>query len=554
MQAQISASPFLQGQQESGQYRYSDLPPEEALAQRAIARKQQIANILMNNGLQAAQTGGQMVGRFYVPPSWAQGVGGLGQILAGVLSSHALDQQGEALDQKQRQARAEAVQNYLAKRTAQTPVQSAPTETPSNLESLIAEANPQGESAAPMMNPVQGGARLQTGLQPNPFQAKVAQAMTEVQGPGAPVPVFNPNISSGPAPQTGQAEGPRPMMPTPPAPPPLPSYQPGTTTPGQTMMQGITPEAQRSLDMQAALSDDPRLSKLGYHNLSSAELEKERQAARDTHTADLKYSLATMVANKQVTQDQANALLAQNQKLHDERMAVEKARDREKDITVKQMDVEGKTEAAKMAKQAADTGKTPPGYRTTKAGDLEAIPGGPADTKQQGVLNQDTGMLHSSNAAFDRLATAANSVMNHPGLPGITGLRGKVPNIPGSQAADAEAMLNNLKSQAGFSMLQELRNNSKSGSSGLGALSDAEGKRLENYLASLDKAQSLDQMKSGLKSIVDFTNGAKDRLRDTFNMKHKNALPEASSAPAKPSTLSAAEQQELETLKKKYGR
>ena len=163
-------------------------------------------------------------------------------------------------------------------------------------------------------------------------------------------------------------------------------------------------------------------------------------------------------------------------------------------------------------------------------------------------------MLQSSNAAFDRLGASANQLLNHPGLAGITGLRGKIPNIPGSAAADAEAQLQTLKSQIGFGVMQELRNNSKTGSSGLGALSDAEGKRLEQNLAALDKAQSLEQMKSSLKSILDYTNGAKDRLRDAFNIKHKNALPEAAAPAPAAGGLTADEQQELDMLKKKYGR
>jgi len=179
-----------------------------------------------------------------------------------------------------------------------------------------------------------------------------------------------------------------------------------------------------------------------------------------------------------------------------------------------------------LDKSKTTEGKTPPGYRQTPEGNLEAIPGGPADIKQQGAFNQDTSMLQSSSAAFDRLASTANELLNHPGLAGIAGVRGKVPDIPGSDAANARALLNNLKSQAAFGVLQEMRNNSKSGSSGLGALSDAEGKRLENYLASLDTTQGVDQLKAQIKTgFIDYANQAKDRLRDAFNMKHKTGAP-----------------------------
>jgi hypothetical protein len=167
----------------------------------------------------------------------------------------------------------------------------------------------------------------------------------------------------------------------------------------------------------------------------------------------------------------------------------------------------------------------------TTDGNLEAIPGGPADTKLQGAFNQDTAMLQNSNAGFDRLAASANDILNHPGLAGITGLRGKVPDVPGTDAANARALLNTLKSQVGFGVLQEMRNNSKTGGA-LGAVSDAEGKRLENNLAALDTTQDIEQFKKQLQSIIDYTDQAKGRLRDTFNMKHKSGEP----VPMTPST------------------
>ena len=66
----------------------------------------------------------------------------------------------------------------------------------------------------------------------------------------------------------------------------------------------------------------------------------------------------------------------------------------------------------------------------------------------------------------------------------------------------------------------------------LGAVYDAEGKRLENNLAALDTTQGVDQFKKQLKEILSYTEGAKGRLRDTFNMKHKTGEP----VPMSPST------------------
>ncbi len=198
--------------------------------------------------------------------------------------------------------------------------------------------------------------------------------------------------------------------------------------------------------------------------------------------------------------------------------------------------------------------KVPPGYRMAQDGSsMEAIPGGPADLKLQGAFNQDTAALSGSTSSMDRLANAANELMRHPGLKGITGLRGAIPNIPGSDAANAQAKLNTLKSQVGFGVLQDMRNNSRTGGA-LGSVSDAEGKRLEANLASLENAQSEDQMRESLQNILDYTGGAKVRLQQAFNMKHGGAP--STAVPQRRSTdrLSPEETKELEDLRKRFGR
>lgn len=167
--------------------------------------------------------------------------------------------------------------------------------------------------------------------------------------------------------------------------------------------------------------------------------------------------------------------------------------------------------------------KVPMGYRETGDGNLEAIPGGPADTKIQGVLNQDTQALNDSVNNMDRLATVANKLKSHPGLSGITGIRGKIPTIPGTDAANAQAELETLKSQVGFGVLQNMRNNSKTGGA-LGQISDKEEKLLQDNLAALSQSQSTEEFQKNLQNVIDYTESAKDRLRSAYNMKHGDAV------------------------------
>lgn len=174
--------------------------------------------------------------------------------------------------------------------------------------------------------------------------------------------------------------------------------------------------------------------------------------------------------------------------------------------------------------QARIDGKAPSGYGWGPMGadgqpTLIAVKGGPADLKIAGMLNQDTQTLASGIASMDRLSTATNEILNHPGLPGVTGLRGAIPNIPGTDAANAAALLTTLKSQVSFGVLQDMRNNSKTGGA-LGAVSDKEISFLQSNLAALEKAQSLDQFKTQLGNIIKYTEGAKDRMRGAYNLKH----------------------------------
>lgn len=188
----------------------------------------------------------------------------------------------------------------------------------------------------------------------------------------------------------------------------------------------------------------------------------------------------------------------------------------------------------------------PQGYEKTQTG-LRPISGGPADLKQQGMLNQDTSMLNNATNSMDRLEMAANELLTHPGLPGITGLRGAIPNIPGTAPADAQAKLEQLKSQVGFSVLQEMRNNSKTGGA-LGNVSDKETALLQSNLAALSNAQSYEQFQKSLRDIVAYTNGAKERLRAAYNMKHSAGAPSRPTAPTQPQGQPAQPQQSFVTV------
>jgi hypothetical protein len=163
--------------------------------------------------------------------------------------------------------------------------------------------------------------------------------------------------------------------------------------------------------------------------------------------------------------------------------------------------------------------KAPAGYRFTGNGDMEAVPGGPADIKGQNAASQAFASLSNANEALNRLEVAVKTLKDHPGLSRITGVMSKLPNMPGSNAANAQALLENIKSQAGFTVLQNMRDMSKTGGA-LGQVSDFENKMLQANLAALDNVQSTAAFKTALDTIQKYVSGAKTRLQRAYDQSY----------------------------------
>lgn len=106
----------------------------------------------------------------------------------------------------------------------------------------------------------------------------------------------------------------------------------------------------------------------------------------------------------------------------------------------------------------------------------------------------------TAQGAVDTFSTALNSldtITNSPGLSKAVGIRSALPTIPGSDAANFEAQLDTFKAQTFLPMVASLK--------GMGALSDAEGKKLSDAVGALSPKmsetafrKSADQIKSSL--------------------------------------------------------
>lgn len=143
---------------------------------------------------------------------------------------------------------------------------------------------------------------------------------------------------------------------------------------------------------------------------------------------------------------------------------------------------------------------------------------------------QATIALQTAVNTLDRLAAEASAVLTSPGVGKITGVVGKFPDIPGGKAADTRARMETLKAQIGFNVLQAMRDASKTGGA-LGNVSEKELFSLQNALGSLETSQSEEQFKRSLRQIIDYTQGAKQRLNQAFQSTYQGQQ-QAPRAPA----------------------
>ena len=108
-----------------------------------------------------------------------------------------------------------------------------------------------------------------------------------------------------------------------------------------------------------------------------------------------------------------------------------------------------------------------------------------------------------------------NLLNNDEGLRAATGFGGELASkVPGTRAADAKAIMDKLANRSFVTGLNEMRAASPTGA-GVGAVTEKEGARFENLVASLAQAQTYGQYKS---QLIDL-----DRYLSEVSVSTKNA-------------------------------
>lgn len=118
------------------------------------------------------------------------------------------------------------------------------------------------------------------------------------------------------------------------------------------------------------------------------------------------------------------------------------------------------------------------------------------------------------NSGMDNLSRTietATKVLNSPGFTGYFGTNLNPLSsrfIPGTEAADTETLVDTLKSQGFLSGIQQMK--------GMGALSNAEGKKVMDAIGSLSPNQSEKSARAAIKTIIKTTEMAQKRMQQKY--------------------------------------
>jgi hypothetical protein len=127
-----------------------------------------------------------------------------------------------------------------------------------------------------------------------------------------------------------------------------------------------------------------------------------------------------------------------------------------------------------------------------------------ANEKKLAAQKQEQGLVSSFDAALDTL----NTIATHPGKKAAVGFGGaQLSMIPGTDAAGFAAQLETFKAQTFLPQVQALK--------GLGALSNAEGQKLEAAVGALTQSMKQSEFDSQIVKIKSYLQTAKDRIGKT---------------------------------------
>jgi hypothetical protein len=142
-----------------------------------------------------------------------------------------------------------------------------------------------------------------------------------------------------------------------------------------------------------------------------------------------------------------------------------------------------------------------------------------------------TATLKSFEAQSDNFIKDMEKLRNHPGLSQISGiLAGRIGGIT-SEGREAKALYDKIKAKGGFQAIQDLKNQSKTGSA-LGSTSNEEGRKLDASFAAIDRVQDAPSIQNALDDAVSQLRSSKQILRDKYDLTYEYRANRPAAAPA----------------------
>jgi hypothetical protein len=294
---------------------------------------------------------------------------------------------------------------------------------------------------------------------------------------------------------------------------PAPMQQPTTTIPAVPPTQGPVnpamhepaPEGQRrQAIIEAMTSQVPGMREAAQFLQQQEALKAEREAQRAYRQESLDVRREGIEANAATRAEMIRGNMLNTQAQIDARL---------------QAGQDANALKAELARQQADLQKVLHGMDNKRAIDVANI-NAEAKKDATGLKRQDKAAeaKTSVDMAVNTLSATrdvAKELLNHEGLGRITGLMGALPNIPGSKAADAEAVLKRLSSMASIQMINDLRQASKTGGA-VGQVTEREWGYLASAAAKLDKAQGTPAFKGALEDYVKQLDRVESLITDAY--------------------------------------
>lgn len=158
--------------------------------------------------------------------------------------------------------------------------------------------------------------------------------------------------------------------------------------------------------------------------------------------------------------------------------------------------------------------------------------------KQKQAEAKSAGQLRGMDNSFENLTSAANAIVNHPGLGNATGILGILTSMPGGDAAQVDNLLSEFKSGVKKTGLDLVRQGG-----GIGAMSEKEWPIVEGMVADINPKAGKDAVVSQMQKVLAKVDQVRQNAYQTHNEgfdrelspRTVTATPGKPTAPATPS-------------------